>query len=161
MQNIRIIEIPPMKAVYSGPLSDSGKFDAFNKWFSDYHADLKNELYPRDFMQYNERLGVREWFYAPPAGADEADVGGFDIVDLPHGLYAVAACLDADLDRAADWLDTYNKLKEWAENNDKFTIHRNGKGKPERYAMFHIVSPGSLMTQGISIEDLYMPIELK
>ena len=33
------------------------------------------------------------------------------------------------------------------------------KGKKERYPMFHIVSPGELNTENISIEDLYLPIE--
>ncbi len=41
MVNIRIIEIPKMKAVYSGPLTDAERFTAFNKWFSEYHASLK------------------------------------------------------------------------------------------------------------------------
>lgn len=38
MVNIRIIEIPKMKAVYSGPLTDAERFTAFNKWFSEYHT---------------------------------------------------------------------------------------------------------------------------
>lgn len=60
MQNIRIIEIPKMKAVFSGPLSTEDEFEKVNKWFSDYHASLKCELFPRDFMWYNERLNVQE-----------------------------------------------------------------------------------------------------
>ena len=32
-------------------------------------------------------------------------------------------------------------------------------GKSERYPMFHITSPGRLIPEGISIEDLYLPIE--
>ena len=110
MQNIRIVNIPEMKAVYSGPLSDGEKFEKFNNWFSEYHATLKNELFPRDFMWYNERLGVQEWFYALPADTKLEDCGGFEIVDLPSGLFAVASCLDADLDQAADWLNTREEL---------------------------------------------------
>ena len=60
MQNIRIIEIPAMTAAYSKPLLDNQKFEAFHKWFCDYHASLKNENYPRDFMRYNERIGAQE-----------------------------------------------------------------------------------------------------
>ena len=55
MLSIRIVNIPEMKAVYSGPLTDGEKFEKFNDWFSAYHASLKNELFPRDFMWYNER----------------------------------------------------------------------------------------------------------
>lgn len=59
MVNIRIVEIPPMKAAYSGPLTDEAAFEAFNNWFSGYHRALKYELFPRDFMWYNEHKDVR------------------------------------------------------------------------------------------------------
>lgn len=159
MQNIRIIRLPEIRAAYSGPLVDDETFEKFNNWFSIYHASLADELYPRDFMWYNERTNASEWFYALPAGAKEEELGGFEIVDFPGGLFAVASCLDADLDQAADWMDTYEKLKKWASESEKFRMYENGEGKKERYPMFHIVSPGSLMKEGISIEDLYLPIE--
>ena len=159
MQSIRIVEIPVVKAAYSGPLTDEESFNRFNDWFSAYHASLTNELYPRDFMWSNERLGAQEWFYALPAGAKVEDCGGFKIVDLPGGLFAVASCLDADLDQVKDWLDTREALLKWASESDKFKAYENGEGKKERYPMFHIVSPGALQAEKISIEDLYLPIE--
>lgn len=58
MQRIRIVELPPMAAAYSGPLTDGERFERFNEWFSAYHASLPCELAPRDFMRYNERLGA-------------------------------------------------------------------------------------------------------
>ncbi|MDY4219508.1 MAG: GyrI-like domain-containing protein [Candidatus Faecousia sp.] len=158
MQNVRIMEIPPMKAAYSGPLTDAEKFEKFNKWFSEYHASLTNELYPRDFMWYNQRLGAQEWFYALPAGAEDS-VTDFEIVDLPSGLFAVASCLDADLDQAADWLKTREELLAWVSGSSRFKPYENEPGKAERYPMFHIVSPGRLIPEGISVEDLYLPIE--
>ena len=161
MQNIRIVKLPEMKAAYSGPLTDGAKFERFVSWFSAYHASLKNELYPRDFMWYNERLGVREWFYALPAGAEEEDCGGYEIVDLPGGLFAVASCMNADFDQAADWLNTRETLAKWASECDKFVAYENADGKKERYPMFHIVSPGELYEEKISIEDMYFPIERK
>ena len=159
MQNVRIISLPAIKAAYSGPLTDDERFERFNNWFSQYHASLTNELYPRDFMWYNERMGAQEWFYALPAGAKEEDCGGFEIIDFPGGLFAVASCLDADLDGAADWMDTREQLLKWAAQSDRFQAYENGEGKKERYPMFHIVSPGELIAEKISIEDLYLPIE--
>lgn len=159
MQNIRIIQLPNVKAVYSGPLTDRETFGQFMEWFSAYHASLSNELYPRDFMWYNERLGVREWFYALPANAKEEDCGGYAIVDFPGGLFAVASCTNADFDQAADWLSTREALLKWAAESSTFRPYENGEGKKERYPMFHIVSPGALYEEGISIEDLYLPIE--
>lgn len=159
MQQIRVVEIPAMSAAYSGPLTDSERFEAFNTWFSHYHASLKNELYPRDFMWYNERIGAQEWFYALPRDAEKSAVGPFEIVPLPCGLFAVASCLDADLDEAADWMKTREALIQWASASKRFKPYENADGKPERYPMFHIVSPGRLSESGISIEDLYLPIE--
>ena len=159
MQNIRIVEIPAMKAVYSGPLTDNQKFEAFNKWFSDYHASLQNEIYPRDFMWYNERIGAQEWFCALPYNAEKNPTDRFEIVDLPCGLFAVASCLDADIDGADDWMKTREALLEWAANSKLFKPYENADGKPEKYPMFHIVSPGRLAEAGISIEDMYLPIE--
>ena len=112
-------------------------------------------------MWYNERLGAQEWFYALPAGAKEEDCGGFETVDLPGGLFAVASCIDADFDQAADWLDTREALIKWVESSGQFRVYENAEGKKERYPMFHIVSPGELYEEKISIEDLYLPIERK
>lgn len=161
MQKVRIIEIKPMKAAYSGPLTDGEKFEAFNKWFSGFHSSLKCELAPRDFMWYNERIGAREWFYALPENTDPSAIPGFEITDLPCGLFAVASCLDADIDRAEDWLKTREELIEWAEKSEKFIPYQNGEGRPERYPMFRIVSPPSMFAEGISIEDMYFPIEYR
>ena len=112
-------------------------------------------------MWYNERTRAQEWFYALPAGAKDADLAGFEIVDLPCGLFVVASCLDADLDQAADWLKTREELMEWVSRSEHFKLYQNEAGKPERYPMFHIVSPGRLIPVGISVEDLYLPIEEK
>lgn len=158
MVNIRIVEIPEMKAVYSGPLTSEERFEAFNNWFSRFHGSLKYELFPRDFMWYNERTGAQEWFYALPCDPAEVDCGGFEIRDLPAGLYAVASCLDADLDEARDWLSTREELVRWVKESEKFALYENGDSRPERYPMFHITSPGRLIPEGISIENLNVPI---
>ena len=71
----------------------------------------------------------------------------------------MAPCLDADLDGAADWMRTREELIAWAQASGRFRLYENGEGRPERYPMFHIVSPGWLIPEGVSIEDLYLPIE--
>jgi hypothetical protein len=161
MQPVRIIEIPKMKAVFSGPLSSEEKLKGFIGWFSTYHASLEGELFPRDFMWYNERLHVREWFYALPANADLTQITNYEIVDLPSGLYAVASCLDADLDNAKDWLGTRKEIIDWVNGSSRFDLYVNEEGKDEKYPMFHIISPGWMMPMEISIEDLYIPIVKK
>ena len=63
------------------------------------------------------------------------------------------------MDQAADWMQTREALIHWAEHSGRFRVYRNEAGKRERYPMFHIVSSGRLIPQGISVEDLYLPIE--
>lgn len=161
MVNIRIIEISKMKAAYSGPLTSEEVFEKFNNWFSDFHNSLNCELFPRDFMWYNERTNVREWFYALPQGYDESKLDNFQVVDLPSGLYACASCLDADIDGAKDWLNTRQEIIDYINKSDMFKLHENKEGSEERYPMFQIISPLSLISEGISIENLYVPIEKK
>ncbi|NLW70135.1 MAG: hypothetical protein GX061_03550 [Eubacteriaceae bacterium] len=92
---------------------------------------------------------------ALPEGFEGEDTGGFEITELPCGLYAVAPCLDG----AADWEKTRGELTQWANDSELFKPYENAPGKKERYPLFHIVTPGRLMAKGISVEDLYLPIE--
>ena len=45
------------------------------------------------------------------------------------------------------------------EKFERFRVPVNASGKPEQYPMFRITSPGRLIPEGISVEDLYLPIE--
>ena len=56
-------------------------------------------------------------------------------------------------------MKTREELIGWAMNSKLFKPYENAPGKPERYPMFHIVSPGRLAESCVSIEDLYLPIE--
>ena len=53
-------------------------------------------------------------------------------MELPGGLFAAASCLDADLDQAADWMNTHAELAKWAAESDAFQAYQNGDGKKER-----------------------------
>ena len=73
----------------------------------------------------------------------------------------MASCLDADLDQARDWMQTRQALIQRVNDREAFALYENQDGKPEQYPMFHIVFPGELIPEGISIEDLYVPIVKK
>lgn len=64
-----------MQAVFSGPLSSKEEFEKFVKWFSEYHVSLKCQLFPRDFMWYNEKdwLSTREEIISWVNASDEFD----------------------------------------------------------------------------------------
>ena len=52
-KDIRIVEIPTCKAVYSGLLDTEEKFEKFYKWVHSHEQDI----FPRDFMRFNEKTG--------------------------------------------------------------------------------------------------------
>lgn len=160
MQKIRIIELPAGEAVYSGSLQDPSVMQRFIQWFSAYHAALKCELCPRDFMRFNEQKGFMEWFYVLPENTEAPDCE-FETVPFSGGLFAVAPCLDGDFDGGADWYNTWEEIKQWVTDSGRFKLWENGEGRPERYPMFQIVSPGRMYASGLSIEDLFVPIEEK
>lgn len=161
MQNVRIIEIPKMKVVTSGPIYTMEAFEAFNQWFTEYHNSLSCELTPRDFMWYNEIKQATEWIYALPAGAKEEDCGGYEVKEFSFGLYAVAVCIDADLDKAEDWKRTQEEIKQWVNSSELFELATPDNDPIERFNMFHIVTPGWLQEKGFCLEDMYVPIVLK
>lgn len=142
MVSVRIVEIPSMNAAFSGPLTDGAQFERFNRWFSRYHASLRYELFPRDFMWYNERIGAREWFYALPCDWEDDQIDGFQVVDLPSGLFAVASCLDADLDGAADWLKTREELIAWVNASDRFERYEKRKRQARKISNVSHYLPG-------------------
>ena len=162
MLTVRIVELPPMEVVTSGPLRTQEAFDAFHAWWSAYDKTVLNKLTPRDFMWYNEREQATEWFYALPAGAGEIDCGGYARKPFSFGLYAVASNLDADCDDKKDWMDTYHALERYARESDVFALSRPENDPVERYAMFHIITPPSYFARtSIHQQDMYMPIVYK
>lgn len=50
MHNIRIINIPELKAVSSGAITSIEELEAFDRWWS--AIDVKDYITPRDFMWY-------------------------------------------------------------------------------------------------------------
>jgi hypothetical protein len=98
MQNIRVIEIPPLKVVSSGSITTMEELEAFDKWWSS--IDTKHYITPRDFMWYNQKKAYMEWVFAIPEG--HSDTGGYDLVDFSGGLYAVGTSKDLEVDSNED-----------------------------------------------------------
>jgi DNA-binding transcriptional MerR regulator len=105
MPDIRVIRIPKIKMARSG----NTDLDAFDRWWSS--IDLKNYIFPRDFMYYNARLGYFEWIIAIPEGL--TDTNGYEVFDFPGGLYAVGTAIDGDD------INRVNRLiHKWVDENE-------------------------------------------
>ena len=60
MQNVRIIKIPELKVVSSGPITNMEELEKFDSWWS--AIDVSNYITPRDFMWYNEKKNIWNGF---------------------------------------------------------------------------------------------------
>ncbi|WP_438449080.1 GyrI-like domain-containing protein [Gorillibacterium sp. sgz5001074] len=155
MERIRIIEIPPLKVVNSGNLSSMEVFEAFDRWWSS--IDVKIYITPRDFMWYNDKKGYWEWFFALPEG--HQDSGGYEVVDFPGGLYAVATSKDAD---EAALNETKAALFSWIETSGCFALSTSENDSAERYVMAHVITPKVFKEKmGYHLSDIFVPIVVK
>jgi hypothetical protein len=134
MEKIRVIEIPPLKVVNSGNITAMEDFETFDQWWSS--IDVKIYITPRDFMWYNVKKGYWEWFFALPEGHE--DIGGYDVVDFPGGLYAVAASKDAEEEATEE---TKASIRSWVEASGCFELSISENDQAERYVMTHVTTP--------------------
>ena len=156
--NVRIIELPACNMVTSGAINDPGAFAPdgifarFLEWFQTVDKQRTDLFYPRNFM-WSPPDGGFEWGYAVPEVPE--DTGGFDVIDFPGGLYAVAISVDAD---GADHDRVYNGILEWVNNSGCFVPDETD----ERRSLGNITSPpGIKKIIGYDQMDLYFPIRIK
>lgn len=162
MINIRIVEIPKMKVVTSGPIRTEEAFIAFNNWWTSYDKKVMNKIGPRDFMWFNEREKATEWFYALPMPETGDNYGGYEVKDFEFGMYAVASNLDADCDRAKDWTNTQKLIEDYVRESEIFELSTIENDSCERYNMFHIITPQHYFERtGIHQQDMFVPIVYK
>ncbi|MCL2106005.1 MAG: GyrI-like domain-containing protein [Oscillospiraceae bacterium] len=164
---VRIIELPACKMVTSGPISGEDAFAPggalmrFHEWFTAFDKTRADAFYPRDFMwspspQKNSAVGEQggfEWGYAVTDAPE--DTGGFDVIDFPGGLYAVAISVDAD---GKDHNKVYSGIQDWVKKSGCFALEETDK----RRSLGNITSPPAVMDiMGYSQMDLYFPIRIK
>lgn len=154
MENIRVINIPPLKVVSSGSITAMEELDAFDKWWSS--IDIKHYITPRDFMWYNSNRNCMEWIFAIPEG--HTDAGGYELIDFAGGLYAVATSRDSENDSN----ETKESIRKWISDSDCFELSTQQNDHVERYEMYHVITPKIFKEKmGYHLSDIFVPIVLK
>ncbi len=153
MQNIRIIEIPRLKVVSSGAITNMEELEAFDSWWS--AIDVKHYITPRDFMWYNEKEKYMEWVFAIPE--DYNDFGDYHLKDFSGGLYAVATSKDTDEDCNV----AREQIRKWVLDSECFTLSTDKNNTNTRYIMNHVITPKVFKEKmGYHLSDNFVPIEL-
>ena len=153
---VRVIELPRCRMVTSGPADGEpeGNFKRFSDWFSAYDKTRADPFYARDFM-WASADGMFEWGFALAEEAAGVDTGGFDVIDFPGGLYAVAVSVDAD---GKDHDRVYKSIQDWVRNSGCFALDEN----ETRRSLGNITSPPCMKERmGYHQMDLYFPIRIK
>jgi hypothetical protein len=149
---VRILELPPVRMARSG----TSDLDAFDQWWGALAAQQRYTLFPKDFMWFNPELGSLEWLYVVPEGLE--DSGGYEVFDFPGGLYAVAACKDAQ----PHINDTNRLIHEWVAQSEIFEESTEANDPHARYDMGHVITPvNAKETIGYHQMDLFVPIVYK
>lgn len=154
MQNIRVINIPPLKVVSSGSITKMEELEAFDKWWS--NIDVENYITPRDFMWYNAKKNCMEWIFAIPEG--HTDTGGYELVHFVGGLYAVGTSKDSEDDSN----ETKEFIRKWITDSNCFELSTNENDPVERYEMCHVSTPKIFKEKmGYHLSDIFIPIVIK
>jgi len=155
----RIIELPTCEMVTSGicagkeASSENGRLRRFEKWFAKQDALRKDRFYSRDFMWWDEKAGGSAWGLAVTDIPE--DTGGFDIIDFPGGLYAVANFVD-DADAPGDVFTVVGMLNAWVDNSGCF------EADPNRNYLNHFIGTRrAAESMGYHQQDIYMPIRIR
>lgn len=82
------------------------------------------------------------------------DTGGYDVVDFPGGLYAVAVSIDEDDE---DGERVYAAIKDWTRESGVFALDE----RPGHYTMFHVITPDEAYeAMGYRQLDILVPIRV-
>ncbi|MDF2801668.1 MAG: transcription activator effector binding [Anaerocolumna sp.] len=154
MQTIRIINIPALKVVSSGAITNMDKFKAFDNWWSD--IDVKNYITPRDFMWYNEKEKYVEWIFAVPES--HLDYNGYNLIDFPGGLYAVGTSKNTD----EEFKSNREDICKWVSEHEYFELSSLDNDLNIRYTMNHVITPKIFEEKmGYHLSDIFVPIVIK
>ena len=152
---VRIVELPACKMVWSGVCPgdhSTAKNEAlrcFSEWWSAQDKLRKDRFYARDFMWYDHAAQGFAWGLALTDVPE--DTNGYEVIDFPGGLYAVA-------NYNGDASVVYNDMKKWIDKSGCFAPD-DGVG---RYGMYHFINaPAAAAAMGYGQYDLYLPIRIK
>jgi len=150
---VRIIELPACRMVWSGVSAGSSstveneRLRQFKDWWSARDALRTDRFFGRDFMWWDDQERGFAWGYAVAGPPDDA--GGFDVMDFPGGLYAVATFTDDGVDVGT----TYDLIMAWVAGSGCFAAD---PGRPVLNQA--IGTPEAAEAMGYRQQDLYVPI---
>jgi len=159
LQNMRVIEIPPFRAVSSGPDTFGNFFGqgGFNQWLTAHGHLVRDLLYANpDFLWHEgDDIDRSVWIWAIKDDVTAADTAPYEIIEFEGGMYLVAT---ADEDDPRDLNETVRGMMKWIKNSKVFeSDHR-----PGHCGMCHMVGCGAVQQAlGFAQQEIFLPVRRK
>jgi hypothetical protein len=163
LKNMRVIRIPPFRAVTSGTKTFDELFapDGFAQWCESHMELIRDLIYePSDFLWHE---GAREtyghgqnvWIWALNDGVTAADTAPYEITEFPGGIFLAATCNEND---PADLEETVSCMLEWISESPVFEY-----GDFPRSGMCNMPAGDEAIDQalGVSQQQIFLPLKYR
>lgn len=125
LKNMRVVRIPPFRAVTSGEQNFDDLFapGGFMDWCEEHLYLIRDLIYePSDFLWHTGDpatygKGTNVWIWALNDGVSEAEVAPYEILDFPGGIYLVAT---ANENNPEDMNETISSMMDWINASPVF-----------------------------------------
>ena len=163
LDTVRIIELPACKMVWSGICPSSEPEDdetirRFEQWWNAQDELRRDRFYARDFVWHDREANGFAWGLAVTEIPE--DTGGWEVMDFPGGLFAVANynCVGSPKEAVRKVVAIYESIKKWVEKSGCFAMDE-GAGRHIMWNCFN--SKAALAAMGYGQCDEYVPIRIK
>ena len=156
LQGVRVIEIPPFRAVSSGLCGTEAMFgeNGFDKWMQARGYLLRDVFYAHpDFLWHEGDKSV--WIWAVKDGVTEIDVAPYELVEYEGGMFVVAT---ADENDGKDLNKTVKGMVKWIKKSEVFEQDE----RPGHRGMCHMTGCGKIQKAlGITQQEIFLPVKFK
>ena len=160
LNGVRIIEIPPFRAVSSGQHTFGKLFGegGFDQWIGEHKRIIKMSVYGHayDFMWHEEDNADKTvWIWAVNDDVTEADAAPYELIEYEGGMFVVATMDENDAkDRAA----VTRLMVKWINKSGVFALDE----RPGHRGMGHMVGCGAIQQAlGIAQQEVFLPVKFK
>ena len=159
LQNMRVIEIPPFRAVSSGKQAFAHLFgeNGFDQWMQAHSHLVKDLIYAApDFMWHEDDDADKTvWIWAIKDGVTEEDCAPYEVITFEGGIWLVAT---ANEDDRKDLNKTVKGMNKWIEKSKVFEHDE----RPGHKGMGHMVGCGVIQKAlGFAQQEIFLPVKFK
>jgi hypothetical protein len=163
MEKVKIIRIPAGKMIKTPEFEiPEDEFFRIMKQLWVNVVDRHTDVFPRDFMPFNDDTGKNYWLYSI-LGIDvgKFDISGFEIIDFEGGYYATAIAIDPD-NNEESLPNTIQEVKDWVNQSKCFELDFDMKRIRCFMSQMVVADDDELKNaMGYAQMEIFIPIKIK